>query len=74
MINKILLDIDEVRVAINLSQTTIRKNVLEGTFPAPYKFGTRVLWRVTDLTDWAENLVNNPVVKKETRGRKRLAI
>ena len=74
MVNKILLDINEVRVAINLSQTTIRKNVLEGTFPPPYKFGTRVLWRVSDIKYWAEMLATNHVVKKETRGRKRLAI
>jgi len=74
MVEKILLNIDEVRIATNLSQTTIRKNVLEGTFPMPYKFGTRTLWRVGDLNHWADNLVNNPVVKKETRGRKRMAI
>ncbi len=74
MVNKILFDIDEVRIAVNLSQTTIRKNVLDGTFPAPYRFGTRVLWRVNDLNHWAEQLVANPVIKKETRGRKRMAI
>lgn len=74
MVNKILLDISDVQEVIGLSLSSIRRGVEQGTIPAPVRVGTRILWRVTDLTDWAENLVNNPVVKKETRGRKRMAI
>lgn len=69
---KILLDKKETAAAVSLSESTIDRLVRSGEFPMPVKQGTRVLWRAKDLEKWADNLPTNQV-KKETRGRKRLA-
>jgi predicted DNA-binding transcriptional regulator AlpA len=74
MTNKILIDIKGVEEAIGISYQSIRRGVEQGSIPKPVRVGGRVLWRVADLQQWSENLANNPVVKKETRGRKRMAI
>lgn len=70
---KILMDIVEVQNATSLSASTIRRGVADGSIPSPVKVGTRILWRVTDLNKWSETLGDRPA-KKETRGRKRMAV
>ena len=70
---KILLDKKETAAAVSLSESTIERLVKAEKFPMPVKQGSRVLWRTKDLEQWADNLPTN-TVKKETRGRKRLAV
>lgn len=70
---KILLDKSETSAAVSLSESTIARMIAAGEFPKPVNVGSRVLWRAGDLQQWADNLQQNPV-KKERRGRKRLAV
>jgi len=70
---KILMDKSETSGAVSLSESTIARMVADGNFPKPVRIGSRVLWRADDIKDWAEKLPQAPI-KKETRGRKRLAV
>jgi len=72
---KILLDKQETCAAVSLSQSTIRLMVLDGRFPNPVRVGSRVLWRVKDIEEWADKLANNEIPEpSKKRGRPRLAI
>jgi predicted DNA-binding transcriptional regulator AlpA len=70
----ITLDIRDTEAATGLSAATITRMVTAGTFPRPVYVGTRKLFRMMDLEQWAADLQADPPVKKETRGRKRLAV
>ncbi len=70
---KILLDKRETANAVSLSESTISRMVSNGEFPQPVRAGGRVLWRAGDIDKWSKGLSNIPA-RKETRGRKRLAV
>lgn len=47
----------EVVALVRLSPATIRRRVLDGTFPAPVRLGPKAKgWRREDLVDWANRL------------------
>lgn len=71
---KVTVDIHGTEDATGLSASTITRMVNAGTFPPPVYVGTRKLFRMMDIERWAADLDTNPPVKKETRGRKRLAV
>jgi len=74
---KILLTKDEVAFATGISESTIDRMVLAGTFPRPVKINGLVRWRVRDINTWEENLCAEQVlepIQPVKRGRKRLAV
>lgn len=47
----------EVVAMVRLSPATIRRRVLDGTFPAPVRLGPKAKgWRREDLANWASRL------------------
>lgn len=69
---KILLNIKEVCDSVSMSETKIRKMIVENRFPSPIEIDGRTLWRLKDIEHWAEQL-SDPVKAKRS-GRPRLAI
>ncbi|HYG06497.1 MAG TPA: AlpA family phage regulatory protein [Stenotrophomonas sp.] len=47
-----LLHIKGVRAKCSISEATIYRLIQAGTFPKPYKVGTRSLWLSTEVDAW----------------------
>lgn len=47
-----MLPIKGVRAKCGISEATIYRLIQAGTFPKPYKVGTRSLWLSTELDEW----------------------
>jgi len=72
---KLLLNKTETCQAVALSECTIRRMMRDGRFPKPVNVGSRVLWRSTDLQQWASKLEAGDVPEpRKKRGRPRLAV
>ncbi len=49
----------EVVAMVKLSPATIRRRVLDGTFPAPVRLGPKAKgWRRADLLEWVNRLAS----------------
>lgn len=75
--DELLLNKEETYKIIKVSSRTLDKMVANGEFPKPVKIGSRVLWRMKDVSTWidglAEDYVHTPPIEKK-RGRPRLAV
>ena len=67
---KLAMTIKEASDSLSLGESTIRKMVANGTFPAPFYVGDSPRFRVKDLEEW----INSPPPEKNKTGRPRLAI
>jgi len=73
--NKALLTLRETADYLSMGESTITMRVRNETFPAPVWVGSNKYWRKKDLDLWIENLPTTKYeARKETRGRKRLAV
>lgn len=73
--DKGLLTIRETAFYVALGESTIDRDSKNGCFPAPVYIGSNKRWRKTDVDAWIASLSNTEAKpKKETRGRKRLAV
>lgn len=50
-----LIHLTEVREAVRLSESTIRRMISKGAFPAPAKVANRLMWRRDDIEQWVED-------------------
>ena len=48
-----LLNLNEVITYVKKSRSSIIKDVKNGTFPKPLRFGVRkILWNISDIEEW----------------------
>ena len=71
--NKGLLTLKDTAVYVSMGESTITRDASLGTFPKPVWVGSNKYWRKIDLDNWINGL-STEKTKKETRGRKRLAL
>jgi predicted DNA-binding transcriptional regulator AlpA len=72
--NKGLFTLKELSEYLSMGESTIARDVRNGTFPDPVWVGSNKYWRKTDVDTWIDGLsTRKSEPKKETRGRKRLA-
>lgn len=57
-----LLPLKAVRERVGIGTTSIYKGIAEGTFPKPYKQGTRSLWFSEDIDAWILKQVGRTIV------------
>ena len=63
-----LLTMKEVQLILGgRSRTTIYRDVLSGSIPAPYKLGARLFWRDDEINDFIDGLSSKPGRKPEVR-------
>lgn len=73
--NKGLLTIKDTSFYTSMGESTIDRDVKAGKFPQPVRVNSSKLWRKIDIDKWIEDLPTQIMEeKKETRGRKRLAV
>ena len=73
--NKGLLTLDDTAHYTSLGRATIDRDSNEGRFPLPVRHNDRKYWRKKDVDKWIDDLPTQKAEpKKETRGRKRLAV
>lgn len=55
--------LNELKIRLGLSKTTIYKKIANGTFPASVRISERsVGWKETDIQAWLESLPKNDEV------------
>lgn len=67
---KLAMTYKEAAESLSLGESTIRKMVKEGTFPAPFYVGDSARFRVSDIERWMQA----PPPEKKKVGRPRLAV
>jgi excisionase family DNA binding protein len=75
---KLLLNKEEASAALSISTRTLDNLVKDKKIPQPVRVGGRVLFKVSDLEAFVDNLgkdgVEEQEVPKKKRGRARLAV
>ena len=61
--------ISDVKAATGLSESSIRRKMKNGTFPASHQLvGRRRVWKPSDVEEWAAGIFEEDAAKKQKQG------